>query len=169
MIAVFSLTASAWAANFQDGLRAYEKGDYTSAFMEWLPLAEHGKASAQFNIGLLLAEGKAGPKNIVHGYAWVTLAVQTLEPGEQKNHVESVRKKIAADMTKEQIEEAETLVKNWGEKIKEATPLEETPSVQGQKPLEMFEGQEPVKKDPKAPAPAPDVIESVNKEPKEKK
>jgi hypothetical protein len=36
-------------ADFQDGLDAYNKQDYTAAFKEWQPLAKQGNADAQNN------------------------------------------------------------------------------------------------------------------------
>jgi len=41
-----------FAADFQKGLEAYEKGDYLTARQEWQPLAEQGHADAQFNLGI---------------------------------------------------------------------------------------------------------------------
>jgi TPR repeat protein len=43
------LTTSAWAG-FDEGLAAYERGDYATAVEEWLPIAEQGHASAQVNL-----------------------------------------------------------------------------------------------------------------------
>ena len=37
---------SAWA-DFDDGWAAYERGDYATAFQEFLPYAEQGNAKAQ--------------------------------------------------------------------------------------------------------------------------
>ena len=42
--------APAWA-DFDDGVAAYEAGDYATALKEWRPLAEQGDAEAQFNLG----------------------------------------------------------------------------------------------------------------------
>jgi uncharacterized protein len=43
---VLLLAAPAWA-DFADGLAAYDRGDYETAFEEFLPLAEQGDALAQ--------------------------------------------------------------------------------------------------------------------------
>ena len=40
-------------ADFQDGMDAYDRGDYASAYKEWRPLAEQGNAEAQFRMGRL--------------------------------------------------------------------------------------------------------------------
>ena len=43
---VLLLAAPAWG-DFDDGQAAYERGDYETAFEEFLPLAEQGDALAQ--------------------------------------------------------------------------------------------------------------------------
>jgi len=37
--------------NFEDGLAAYDAGNYRKAFQLWKPLAERGNAGVQANIG----------------------------------------------------------------------------------------------------------------------
>ena len=44
-------------AKQQEGFDAYNKGDYKKAYEVWLPLAMIGDASAQYNLGVLHAEG----------------------------------------------------------------------------------------------------------------
>ena len=51
------LTTSAWAG-FDEGLAAYDRGDYATAFEEWLPIAEQGDAAAQANLGVMYANGE---------------------------------------------------------------------------------------------------------------
>jgi len=41
------LAAPAWAG-WDEGVAAYDRGDYATAFREWKPLAEQGDADAQF-------------------------------------------------------------------------------------------------------------------------
>ena len=50
-VASLSLTPS-WpaAADFQDGWRAYQKGDFATALKEWRPLADGGDARSQFTL-----------------------------------------------------------------------------------------------------------------------
>ena len=42
---------------------AYERGDYKTAYDEWLPLALAGEAEAQFNIGILHDHGQGVPED----------------------------------------------------------------------------------------------------------
>ncbi len=45
------LAAPAWAG-WDEGVAAYDRGDYAAALREWRPFAEQGNASAQFNLGV---------------------------------------------------------------------------------------------------------------------
>ncbi len=47
------ISFSSWGADFQKGKDAYDSGDYETALSEWRPLAEEGRPSAQYNLGLM--------------------------------------------------------------------------------------------------------------------
>src|SRR5260370_40072633 len=57
------LAAASLGADFATGVSAYQKGDYATAAKEWRPLAEQGSPEAQFNLGLLYADGQGGPQD----------------------------------------------------------------------------------------------------------
>ena len=61
-------------ADFQAGFDAYGRGDYATAYWEWLPLAEQGDAKAQFNIGALYDFGWGVPKDDAVAAQWYRLA-----------------------------------------------------------------------------------------------
>ena len=61
------LTTSAWAG-FDEGFAAYERGDYATALEEWLPVAEQGDASAQYNLGLMYYNGEGVPQDYLYGF-----------------------------------------------------------------------------------------------------
>ncbi len=56
-LALCAVAAGAWAQSYQDGMRAYEAGEYAKARNIWLPLAEGGEATAQYSLGKLLEKG----------------------------------------------------------------------------------------------------------------
>ena len=60
---------SAWA-DFDDGLAAYESGDYATALKEFRPLAEQGYAVAQFNLGVMYDHGYGVPENDTEAVKW---------------------------------------------------------------------------------------------------
>ena len=66
---VLLLAAPAWGV-FDDGQAAYERGDYETAFDEWLPLAEQCNAFAQHNLGLMYANGQGVPQDDVEAVKW---------------------------------------------------------------------------------------------------
>ena len=49
---------SAFAASFETGWAAYQRGDFASALDEWRRLAEAGDARAQFNLGVMYDDGR---------------------------------------------------------------------------------------------------------------
>ena len=64
------------AQDFQKGLAAAQAGDYATAFKEWEPLAEQGYASAQYNLGLIYANGKGVPQDYAEAVKWYRLAAE---------------------------------------------------------------------------------------------
>jgi len=50
-------------SSYQEGLDAYERGDYDTALKEWRPLAEQGDASGQFNLGFMYDQGLGVPQD----------------------------------------------------------------------------------------------------------
>ena len=44
--------------NFEEGMLAYNKGDFAKAFNIWKPMADKGNASAQLPIALMLDRGE---------------------------------------------------------------------------------------------------------------
>ncbi len=61
--------APAWA-DFKAGENAYHRGDYATAMREWQPLAKQGHAVAQYNLGLLYANGQGVPKDDAQARQW---------------------------------------------------------------------------------------------------
>ena len=64
------LAAPAWGQDFKKGVQAYEGGDYAAALQEWRPLAEQGHADAQFNLGIMYANGQGVPQDDAEAWKW---------------------------------------------------------------------------------------------------
>src|ERR1700687_5869855 len=75
-VALTSLVAICTAADFNSGLTAYNKGDYTTAAKEWRPLAQQGGAAAQFNLGLMYYDGHGVPLDFAQAAEWFTKAAE---------------------------------------------------------------------------------------------
>ncbi len=69
------LTAPAWAG-FDEGIAAYDRGDYASAIREWRPLAEQGVAKAQFKLGLMYDNGRGVPQDYAEAVKWYRKAAE---------------------------------------------------------------------------------------------
>ncbi len=75
-LALTSFVAISTAADFNTGLAAYNKGDYTTAVKEWRPLADQGVAAAQFNLGLLYLDGHGVPQDPAEAVKWFTKSAE---------------------------------------------------------------------------------------------
>ncbi len=81
---VATLAAPAWTG-FDEGLTAYERGDYATALREWLPLAEQGHAGAQNNLGVMYAKGQGVPQDYAEAARWYRKAAEQGHAGAQNN------------------------------------------------------------------------------------
>ncbi len=64
-----SVASPAWAG-FDEGLAAYERGDYETALRECKPLAEQGYADAQINLGFMYRQGQGVPQDHEEAVRW---------------------------------------------------------------------------------------------------
>ena len=76
-IALFVLPAvNASAQDFDKGFAAYQSGDWATALREWTPLAEQGRADAQYNLGLIYDKGWGVPQDYKAAVKWYRLAAE---------------------------------------------------------------------------------------------
>ena len=71
--------------DFQVGLEAHKRKDYKEAVRLWLPLAEQGHASAQYNLGLMYHQGKGVPQDYKEGVKWHRLSAEQGDADAQFN------------------------------------------------------------------------------------
>ncbi len=100
-------------SSYQEGLDAFDHGDYETALKEWRPLADQGFASAQFNLGLMYAKGLGVPQDYVQAYRWYTLAA-----GQGDDLAGKFKGLLEKSMTPEQLAEAQRLAREWKPKGK---------------------------------------------------
>ena len=72
---VVSLAAPAWA-DFDDGLAAYNRGDFATALVEFTPLAEQGVAAAQYILGVMYRKGQGVAQHDAEAVKWYRLAAE---------------------------------------------------------------------------------------------
>ncbi len=75
VVALLFSAGAAWA-DFDDGLAAFERGDYATALREWLPLAEQGDVSAQYFLGVMYSYGRGVPQNDAEAVKWYRKAAE---------------------------------------------------------------------------------------------
>ena len=67
-------SACAFAGPWEDGMAAYNRGDYVPAIQLFRPLAAKGNAKAQHLIGVMYHRGEGVARNSVRAFAWFSLA-----------------------------------------------------------------------------------------------
>jgi len=68
-------------SSFQEGLDAYERGDYETALKEWRPLAERGNKAVQASLGFMYAKGQGVPQDDQEAVRWSRLAAEQGDAG----------------------------------------------------------------------------------------
>lgn len=109
-ILLMLLASSTWAgiSNYDDGLNAYVKKDYTSAAYFFKLAAKDGDARAQYELGDMYEKGQGLIKNYVLAYMWFNLA--------SVNGTELVaesRERLVKKMTAEQILDAQKMTREY--------------------------------------------------------
>lgn len=63
-------------ADYAAGLAAYQRGDYATAYHEWLEPAEQGLAQAQYRLGTLYESGQGVVRDFTSASKWYRRAAQ---------------------------------------------------------------------------------------------
>lgn len=71
---LFGLAAMAWAG-WNEGVAAYNQGDYATTYREFLPLAQQGNSQAQVRLGSMYHFGRAVPQDYAEAMKWYRKAV----------------------------------------------------------------------------------------------
>jgi len=102
------LITSVARADFEDGVKAARQGDYATALKEWKLLAEQGHASAQYNLGVMYANGQGVPQDYIQAHMWWNLSAAQGDKDAVHN-----RDIVASKMSPERIAEAQRLAREW--------------------------------------------------------
>ncbi len=78
------LTAPAWAG-WDEGVAAYQRGDYATAIRELRPLAEQGDANAQLFLGIMYENGQGVPQDYAEAVKWYRKAAEQGQANAQYN------------------------------------------------------------------------------------
>jgi len=74
--ALFLPLASPALAGYDEGVAAYRRGDYFTAFWELRPLAEQGHAGAQNGLGVMYVKGQGVKRDDSEALKWYTRAAE---------------------------------------------------------------------------------------------
>ena len=108
LVIVSALAVRASAGPFEDGGIAYDRGDHGTALQLWQPLAEKGHMEAQYNLGVMYADGAGVPRDDAAAHMWFTLAAaQGFEDAQKAREI------LVRRMTHGQIEEARLMTREW--------------------------------------------------------
>ncbi len=94
---IFGALAGPW----EDGMVAYNRGDYMPAIRLFRPLAEAGNAKAQHLIGVMYHRGQGVTRNPVRALAWFSVAAKH---GDRE--AEATMRDVSKTMTPEEISQA---------------------------------------------------------------
>lgn len=72
-------------AGWDEGVAAYDSGDYATALKEFRPLAEQGEASAQGSLGVMYAKGQGVTQDYKEAVKWYRKAAEQGDATAQKN------------------------------------------------------------------------------------
>src|SRR5436190_19181604 len=73
------------AGPLEDGIAAYQRGDFATALRLFQPLAEQGDASAQSNLGMMYEQGRGVAQNYREAMRWFRLAAMQGDASAQSN------------------------------------------------------------------------------------
>lgn len=107
-IALTLLPEALLAADFNLGMDAYERRDYTAAAREFVALADAGDPYAQYLLGRLYSQGNGVARDAVQAHKWYSLAA-----GRGHEHAARARDTLARQMRKRDIQQAKGLANQW--------------------------------------------------------
>jgi hypothetical protein len=86
----------AFAGPWEDGMAAYNRGDYAPAIQLFRPLAAKGNAKAQHLIGVMYHKGEGVARSSVRAFAWFSLAAAHGD-GDARAKLAEVSKTMTSD------------------------------------------------------------------------
>ena len=106
LIAQLLGASAAFAGPWEDGMAAYNRGDYVPAMRVFRRLAEQGNAKAQNVLGVMFRKGEGVPKNPARAHMWFSFAAKR---GDAK--ATAALREISRTMTPQEIPQAQEMAK----------------------------------------------------------
>ncbi|MHB8272379.1 tetratricopeptide repeat protein [Bradyrhizobium sp.] len=99
-------SVAAVAGPWEDGMAAYNRGDYVPAIRVFRTMAEHGNAKAQNVLGVMFRKGEGVPKNPARAHMWFSFAAKRGEAGAKVE-----LREVSRTMTAQEISQAEAMAR----------------------------------------------------------
>ena len=99
------LADGAGAGPWEDGMAAYDRGDYVPAMQLVRPLAQAGNAKAQALLGVMYRRGQGVTRNSARAFMWLGLAA---DRGDRK--AKSDFQSVARSMTPDELSQARAMM-----------------------------------------------------------
>jgi TPR repeat protein len=96
--------SAAFAGPWEDGMVAYNRGDYVPAIRLFRPLAEQGNPKAQGLLGVMYRRGQGVARSSVHAFIWFSRAAAR---GDTK--AKAQLREVSQTMTREEISQAQEM------------------------------------------------------------
>jgi TPR repeat protein len=100
-------SSAAMAGPWEDGMAAYNRGDYVPAMQVFRGMARAGNAKAQGMLGAMYRRGQGVAKSSAHAFMWLSLAASR---GDAKAKAEL--KTVSATMTAEDLSRAHKMMQS---------------------------------------------------------
>jgi hypothetical protein len=110
-------------ASFEDGLKAYNSGNFAVAAQDWRQDAQTGDPRAQFRLGQMYEQGRGVVQNRVQAHLWYNLAA-----AQGNEEAAQARDRLAKTMTPDQQAEAERLALAWKPIVSTASSVPAAPT-----------------------------------------
>jgi TPR repeat protein len=98
--------SAAFAGPWEDGMVAYNRGDYLPAMRLFRPLADRGNPKAQNLLGVMYRKGQGVTRNSVRAFVWFSRAAAR---GDARAKVEL--HEVSQTMTAQEMSEAEAMAR----------------------------------------------------------
>jgi TPR repeat protein len=91
----------AFAGPWEDGMAAYNRGDYLPAIRLFRPLAEQGNPKAQSVLGVMYRKGQGVARNSMRAFVWFSFAAAR---GDAR--AKAGLRKVSRTMTRQEVSQA---------------------------------------------------------------
>jgi TPR repeat protein len=102
--------AGALAGPWEDGMVAYNRGDYAPAIRLFRPLAEAGNPKAQTVLGVMYHRGQGVARNSVRAFIWFSRASARGDANEKIKAKAGLRQ-VSQAMTREELSQAQEMAR----------------------------------------------------------